>query len=81
MQSKIIFTEGLPNSIPKGFDYHEQKYGTISSTPIPLSLDESISTVYDNQLKHGIELAVEIVPHKLFRANGYSLIFPNQHGN
>ena len=66
----------LPNSIPKSVEYHEQKYETISSTPIPLSLDESLSTVYDNQLKHGIELLVEIVPDKLFCVNGYSFDIP-----
>ena len=66
----------LPNSIPKSVEYHEQKYETISSTPIPLYLDDSLCTVYDNQLKHGIELPVEIMPDKLYCVNGCSFNIP-----
>ena len=76
MQSEIIFTEVSPNSIAKSDEYHEHKYEMISSTPISLYLDDSLSTVYDNQVKYGIELPVEIVPDRLLCANGYSFNVP-----
>ena len=54
----------LPLSIPNCGDYSEQKYESISRAPIPIRLDDHLSSVYDNQLKYGLQLPYDIKPEK-----------------
>ena len=46
--------------------YSQNTYKTISTVPIPLALDERLSSVYDDQLKYGIQLPAEIQPMPVF---------------
>ena len=61
----------LPLSIPNCGDYSEHKYESISRTPIPIRLDDNLSSVYDNQLKYGLQLPYDIKPEKMNCVNGY----------
>ena len=57
--------------MPKSVNYVEQKYPTISTTPIPLYLDDASSKVNDDQLKNGIQLSVRINPNNLNCINNH----------
>ena len=69
--SKSAFLKILPEPTPRYKEYSEQIYQTISTVPIPLALDEHLSRVYDDQLKYGIQLPVEIKLEKYTCNNGY----------
>ena len=49
----------------------EIKYSTISTLPIPVSLDESMTQVYTRQLSRGLELPLNILPEAEYCVNGY----------
>ena len=57
--------------MPKIVDYMEHKYPTISTTPIPLYLDDTSSRVYNDQLNNGMQLSVDIYPNKFNCINNY----------
>ena len=52
-------------------DYCEQTYEVISDISIPLSLDDNLSRVYDDQQKYGIKLPVNIKPEKDICLHGH----------
>ena len=57
-------------------NYIEQQYPTVSTTPIPLYLDDALSNVYNDQLKNGIQLSVDIYPNILNCMNHYPFCDP-----
>ena len=49
------------------------EYSTISTLPIPNTLDESLASVYRQQLTHGLHLPIDIYPEARFCSNGFAL--------
>ena len=60
----------LPKSIHSNAT--EQNYEVISASCIPLSLDDRLVQVYEEQLQHGVKLPTDIKPEKYICINDYS---------
>ena len=74
---KCVASSEIKNhSIPEKPNYIEQQSPTISTTPIPLYLDDALSNVYNDQLKNGIQLSVDIYPNILNCMNHYPCCDP-----
>ena len=54
----------VPKSITTNEKYIEQVYHVTSTTIISLPLNDQLSKVYDDQLKFGINLSVDINPER-----------------
>ena len=50
------------------------EYSTVSTFPIPVTLNESMTQVYNRQLTHGIDLPQNIYPEAEYCVNGYPFV-------